>query len=132
MNSLIDIAQEWHLLDLEKDNIHYDTKLGNIKMKRALLVESANQLVQEVENLISATDFSELAKSLYSVYEYENAEKYHMIAVEKGQGALGIACNRSYRFFFFVLGKSNKVEFSMNNQWSMKFPTVTKSKMPEL
>lgn len=111
LNSLIDIAQEYHILQITPESqrdLLYDRKLGNLKLARASLVESTDNLAKEVEQMITATNFSELAKSLYSVYEYEKAEKYHLKAIQKSSGSLGISCRRSYADFLFCINKPAK------------------------
>jgi hypothetical protein len=92
----------------DQRDILYDKKLGNLKLERASLVEITYTLANEVENMITATNCSELAKSLCAVYENEKAEKYHLLAITKSEGNLGLGCRRSYADFLFCVGKPVK------------------------
>lgn len=111
LNGLIDLSQEYELLNLrpEKDkDIEYSKRLGGIKMKRASIAEQAHNLAIKIPELISVTEYTELAKSFYALREYEKAELHHKSAISKAKGPLGIAAKRSYADFLYLTDRVNE------------------------
>lgn len=106
LNYLMEISNEiqinGHDPEENKNKLIYTEKMNGLQLKKATIAERAHKLAQKSKKLISHTEFSELAKTFYSLREYEKAEKYHLQAIRNASDSLGEAAKRSYADFLFL------------------------------
>ncbi|MDX1685346.1 MAG: hypothetical protein R3275_08925 [Saprospiraceae bacterium] len=108
IRELVDITNEWDLLQrtpLKRRDQSFEVRLNCLNVKRAYIADNIGFYEKRFSNRIPATQYSELAKTFYALFDLERAEEYHKKAYQKsGTDALGLAVRRSYADFLFLQG----------------------------
>lgn len=107
------IASEIYLLEWSLDNeskSQNNIRLNNARNERAVLIEQVSSIVKEYPDIISAVEYSELAKNKFAMFDLELAEKYHLLAIKLSKGIAQINAKRYYADFLYRISRHKEAK----------------------
>lgn len=85
----------------EKKTPDIQLRLNNAKNERGVAIEQIIALISKNPEFLTYAEYSEVAKNLFSMFNYEGAKTYHLEAISRSHGIAQIVCRRCYADFLY-------------------------------